>query len=155
MAFLYFLLRVSFEKQSFSFYEIQYLIPVPFNVSVSCILRLVSVHSVMSDFFLQFHGLHGLLCPWNFPGKYTGVVSTSSPRDLAGLQILLVSSVHGISQARILELSPLPPLGIFLTWELNPSLLSLLHWQVNSVPLALPGKTCVLRYCLFVCVKFP
>ena len=140
MAFLYFLLRVSLKNRVFSFYEIQYLIPVSFNVSVSCILRLVSVHSVMSDFFLQLHGLHGLLCPWNFPGKYTGVVSTSSPRDLAGLQILLVSSVHGISQARILELSPLPPPGIFLTWKLNPSLLSLLHWQVNSVPLHYLGK---------------
>ena len=90
-----------------------------FNVSVSCTLSLVSVHPVMSDIFC-------------------------SSMDCS----LLVSSVHGISHARILELSAIPPSGIFLTQESNPSLLSLLHWQVNSVPLAPPGKTCVLIYCL-------
>ena len=30
--------------------------------------------------------------------------------------------------------------GVFLTQELNPCLLCLLHWQVSSLPLALPGK---------------
>ena len=30
--------------------------------------------------------------------------------------------------------------GIFLTQESNPSLLGLLHWQMGSLPLALPGK---------------
>ena len=30
--------------------------------------------------------------------------------------------------------------GIFLTQELNPYLLHLLHWQASSVPLAPPGK---------------
>ena len=31
--------------------------------------------------------------------------------------------------------------GIFLTQELNPHFLLLLHWQAGSLPLALPGKT--------------
>ena len=30
--------------------------------------------------------------------------------------------------------------GIFLTQELNPLLLYLLHWKVGSLPLVLPGK---------------
>ena len=43
-----------------------------------------------------------LLCPWEFPGKKTGV----------GCHFLLQ--------------------GIFLTQGLNPHLLQLMHWQVNS-----------------------
>ena len=46
-----------------------------------------------------------LLCPWNFPGKDAGM----------GCYFLLQR--------------------IFLTQELNPGLLCLLHWQVNSLPL--------------------
>ena len=51
-----------------------------------------------------------LLCPWNSPGKDTVV----------GCQFLLQ--------------------GIFLTSGSNPRLLSLLHWQADSLPLAPPGK---------------
>ena len=53
------------------------------------------------------HGLKPsrLLCPWNFPGKDTGV------------------GCHALLQ------------GIFLTQGLNPCLLCLLHWQVGSLPL--------------------
>ena len=67
--------------------------------------------SVVSN-SLQPHGLQptGLLCPWNSPGKNTG----------GGCHFLLQ--------------------GIFLTQGLNPHLLSLLHWQVGSLPLAPPGK---------------
>jgi len=46
-----------------------------------------------------------LLCPWEFPGKKTGV----------GCHFLLQ--------------------GIFMTQGLNPHLLQLMHWQVNSLPL--------------------
>ena len=50
------------------------------------------------------------------------------------------SSVHGISQARILEWVPissfpLDPSGIFLTQGLNTHLLHLLYWQMDSLPL--------------------
>ena len=45
------------------------------------------------------------------------------------------SSVHGISQTRILEW-----VAIFSSRELNPHLLSLLHWQVDSLPGVPPGK---------------
>ena len=51
-----------------------------------------------------------LLCPWDSPGKSTGV----------GCQVLLQ--------------------GIFLTQGSNPHPLCLLHWQVGSSPLAPPGK---------------
>ena len=62
------------------------------------------------------------------------------------------SSIHGIFQARILEWGCYFPLqGIFLTQGSNPSLLSLLHWQVDPLPLVPPGKhllnTGVLCYC--------
>ena len=51
------------------------------------------------------------------------------------------SSVHGISQARLLEwVAIFNSRGVFLTQGLNPSLLHLLHWQVDSLPLVPPGK---------------
>ena len=56
------------------------------------------------------HSLPGLLCPWDFPGKKIGV----------GWHFLLQ--------------------GIFLTQVLNPHLLWLLHWQVNSLPLSYLGS---------------
>jgi len=49
-----------------------------------------------------------LLCPWNFPGKNSGV----------GCHFLVM--------------------GIFPTQGSNPSVLHLLHWQADSLPLALP-----------------
>ena len=58
------------------------------------------------------HGLYPakLLCPWDSPGKNTGV------------------GRHALLQ------------GIFLIQESNLSLLCLLHWQVCSLPLVPPGK---------------
>ena len=50
--------------------------------------------------------------PWDSPGKNTGVVC------------------HALLQ------------GIFETQELNPRLLSPLHWQAGFLPLAPPGKAC-------------
>ena len=50
------------------------------------------------------------LCPWDSPGKNTGV------------------SCHALFQ------------GIFLTQGSNPHLLCLQHWQACSLPLAPPGK---------------
>ena len=51
-----------------------------------------------------------LLCPWDSPGKNTGV------------------GCHSLLQ------------GIFPNQGWNPSLLSLLHWQGGSLPLEPPGK---------------
>ena len=61
---------------------------------------------------LQCHVLSptGLLCPWDSPGKNTGV----------GCYALLQ--------------------GIFPTQESNMHLLRLLHWQTGSLPVAPPGK---------------
>ena len=58
------------------------------------------------------HGLQPtrLLCPWDSPGKNTGV------------------GCHALLQ------------GIFQTQGSNPCLLHLLHWQEGSLPLALPRK---------------
>ena len=51
------------------------------------------------------------------------------------------SSVHGISQARTLELlAHFLHQGIFLTQGLYARLFCLLRWQVGSLPLVLPGK---------------
>ena len=53
------------------------------------------------------------------------------------------SSVYGILQSRILEWVAVPSLqGIFPTQGSNLSLLHLLHWQVDSLPLMPPGKPC-------------
>ena len=75
------------------------------------------------------HGLWPtrLLCPWNFPGKNTGV------------------DCHCLLQ------------GIFPAQESNLCLLCLLHWHVDSLPLAPPGKppltVCaqLLKSCLTLC----
>ena len=51
------------------------------------------------------------------------------------------SSVHGMVQARILEWVAISPFqGIFPIQGLNPRLLSLLHWQVDSLPLSHLGS---------------
>ena len=55
------------------------------------------------------------------------------PRDCS----LPDSSVHGIFQARIGMGCHFLLQGIFLTQESNPCLLSLLHWQVDSLPFPL------------------
>ena len=61
---------------------------------------------------LRPHGLYSarLLCPWDSPGKDTGV------------------GCHALLQ------------GIFPTKGSNPCLLCLLHWQARSLPLTLPGS---------------
>ena len=50
------------------------------------------------------------------------------------------SSVSGILQERIWSGLPFPPPGDLPDPGLNPHLLCLLHRQVDSLPLALPGK---------------
>ena len=77
-----------------------------YTISVKC-----ASCSVMSD-SLQPLGLQPtrLLCPWNSPGKNTGV------------------DCHTLLQ------------GIFPTQELNLRLLCLLHWQAGYLPLEPPAK---------------
>ena len=69
-------------------------------------------HSVMSD-SLWPHGLQlaRLLCPWNFPGKNSGV------------------GCHSLFQE------------IFLTQGSNLCLVHLLHWQAGSLPAEPPGNS--------------
>ena len=62
-----------------------------------------------------------LLCPWNSPGKNTGV------------------GCHTLLQ------------GVFLTNELNPCLLCLLCWQVGSLPLVPLGKPVLFLLPLKLC----
>ena len=69
-----------------------------------------SVTSVISDFMIWWTVAARLLCPWDFPGKNTGV------------------GFHAFLQR------------IFLTQGLNPCLLSLLHWQAYSLHTGPPGK---------------
>ena len=72
--------------------------------------KLKSVSRSVVSNSLWSHGLW-LLCPWNSPGKNTGVGS------------------HSLLQ------------GIFPTQGLNPHRLCLLHWQAGSLPLAPPGMS--------------
>ena len=58
----------------------------------------------------------GLLCPWDSPGRNTGV----------GCRALLQ--------------------GVFPTQGSNLHLFSLLHWQAGSLPPAPPGKPFLLLY---------
>ena len=84
-----------------------------------CVRVRVCVHmcSVMSN-YLRPHGLYParLLCPWDFPGKNTGV----------GCRFLLQ------------DISP--------TQGSNPRLLCHLHWQADSFPLGPPGKPPALNH---------
>ena len=75
--------------------------------------RAMLSHSVV----LPYHGLQParLICPWDSPGKNTGV------------------GCHALLQ------------GIFPTQGSNLSLLPLLHWQMGSLPLVPPGKPLVKR----------
>ena len=70
---------------------------------------------------MQHYGLQParLLCPWDYSGKNTRV------------------GCHALLQ------------GIFLTQVSNFHLLFLLHWQVDSLPLAPPGNPCF-GACLYV-----
>ena len=70
------------------------------------------MYAWLSHVSLWRHGLQPtrLQCPWDFPGKNTGL----------GCHFLLQ--------------------GIFPTQGSNPGLLYLLHWQADSLPLAPPGK---------------
>ena len=87
------------------------------NPYTCCWLNLQHVHacvpscSVVSDSLWPF-GLSParLLCPWDSPGKNTGV------------------HCHALLQ------------GIFLTQGSNPCLLHFLHWQVGSLPLSHLGR---------------
>ena len=79
-----------------------------FNVCVHicvCVCVCVCVCSVVSYSLSLWIIATMLLCPWNFPGKNTGV----------GGNFLLQ--------------------GIFPTQRLNPGLFHLLQWQVDSLPL--------------------
>ena len=74
-------------------------------------VRALQVASVVSG-SLKRYGLRPTrqLCPWDSPGKITGV------------------GCHFLFQ------------GIFPTQESNPRLLCLLHWQAGSLLLVPPGK---------------
>ena len=65
-----------------------------------------------------------LLCPWDSPGKSTGVY------------------YHTLLQ------------GIFLTQGSKPHLLCLLHWQGESLPLAPPGRFTKFPLIILTCVAF-
>ena len=84
------------------------------------------VKSYQSCLTLRPHGpqLARILCPWDSPGKNTGV----------GCHVLLQ--------------------GIFPTQGWNPRLLHLLHWQVGSLPLLASGKSSYSNSGLFNWVYF-
>ena len=104
------------------------------NVSQACMSSLHRAHANLSVCALslshvQFFVTPGmqparLLCPWNFPGKNTGM----------GCHFLLQ--------------------GIFLTQESNPCLLCLLHWQVGSSSwLSVVKNLCIVPVLIYVLLK--
>ena len=108
----YFLLQGIFPTQRLNLSLLHWQVDfLPLSCPRSPRVHCMHVCSVMSD-YLWHHGLQPtrLLCPWNFPGKNTGL----------GCHFL--------------------PQGIFPIQGSNPSLLCLLHWQVDSLLLAPPGK---------------
>ena len=66
---------------------------------------MISMHACMLSLFSHAQLFDQLLCPWDSPGKNTGV------------------GCHALLQ------------GIFPTQGLNPYLLCLRHWQAGSLPL--------------------
>ena len=94
----------------------------PWHFSVKLFLLTLNDFSLMCACSLVSNSLRPyrlhptkLFCPWNFPGKNIRV----------GCHFLLQ--------------------GIFLTEESNPSLLRLLHWQVDSLPLKHLGNPFLLQ----------
>ena len=98
----------------------------------------------------------GSPCPWDSPGKNTGVgchfllqcMTVKRESEVAQLCLTLCnrmdcsppgSSVHGIFQAKILGLG-CHFQGIFPTQRSNQCFLHVLHGQVDSLPLAPLGK---------------
>ena len=84
------------------------------------VLRSMGSQRVRQDWATEVNWTDGLLpirllCPWDFPGKDAGV------------------SCHFLLQ------------GIFPTRGLNLLLLHLLHWQVDSLPLAPAGKPMIVQ----------
>ena len=106
---------------------------MPLNCSGNNVLCLVA--SVVSD-SLRPHGLYltSLLCPWDSPGKNTGM----------GCYFLLQGTF--LTQGWNLHLLCFIP-----TWGLNPHLLGLLHWQADSLPLG----HLVLKITLLLNLGFP
>ena len=114
------------------------------------------VASVVSD-SVQPHGLQPtrLLCPWDSPGKHTGVgchfllqcMKVESEREVTQLCPTLSdpmdyslpgSSIHGIFQARVLE------------WGAIAFSIYLLPPQLASVFFAMIGKNVLIIYCCFL-----
>ena len=97
--------------------------------------RLPSVRRVRRSKALVF-SMHACMCAKSLQSYST----LCDPKDCS----LLGSSVHGILQTR----TATPDWvdchaffqGIFPTQGMNLNLLSVLHWQVGSLPLAPPGK---------------
>ena len=119
----------------------------PLLKSLQCIpplphyLKLPSLLSAILCFIFLYHTHHG-------QRNYNRSVVSDPlwPMDCS----LPGSSTHGISQARILSGLPCPPPRCLPHPGMELGLLHLLHWQVNSLPLALPGKhKCKTHMCYF------
>ena len=83
-------------------------IHLPSHVGLhACVLNCFCWVRLLGTPWISAHQAH---CPWDSPGKNTGV----------GFHFLLW--------------------GIFPTQGSNPQFLCLLHWQAGSLPLATPGK---------------
>ena len=108
----------------FSYYRLWHLWYVQAYIAKARIRWNCWFHSV-HDFDVTVHAYSVTKC---FP-------TLCNPMDCS----LPASSVRGISQARTLEWLPFPPPEV-PTQGLNSSLLCVLHWQVDSLPLSHLGS---------------
>ena len=112
----------------------------------------------MASDFSRLHGLQPtrLLRPWDFPRKSTGVgVPLPSPVWVLSRAQLFATPwtvayqaplSMGFCRQEYWSGLPFLSLGFFLTQGSNQGLLHLLHWQVDSLSLAWPGKLCTMHY---------
>ena len=74
-----------------------------------------------------------LLCPWDSPGKNTGVGCHFLLQGIFQTQGSNPSLLHSKADSLLLSHLGSPSIYVHI---LNPHLLCLLHWQVDSLPLA-------------------
>ena len=128
----------------------------PETTTVMLIGYVLSHFSRVQLFVILWTVSHQAPLPWHSPGFFTTTATWEAPLthycavSAKSLQSCLTLQPHGQQLARLLCSRDSPGKntgrgshallqGIFLTQGSNLSLLSLLHWQVGSLPPAPPG----------------
>ena len=106
--------------------------------------------SVFVSFIFLFFYFFKILCVNDnmqyspFSDLFCGVRCLGRSNSLQPMDCRPSGSVHGFLLAKILEWVAFFLQGIFPTQGLNLNLLCFLNWQVDSLPLVPPGKSCLI-----------